>query len=152
MWFSFIVFISWRSLSLWCCKCFYLVTDTAFWDSITGMFFNEFSVRGFWYTPFFVFVYMFSHCTSAALAEGADLMHDQLRLSRVLLHLSNIMVVNGETLFLVSLSCKNEIKNMSFAQREIQHLKITSMCSPLSLSLSVWALPLAHYFCSFATK
>lgn len=37
---------------------------------------------------------------------------------------------------LVSLSCKNEIKNMSFAQREIQHLKITSLCSPLSLSLS----------------
>lgn len=37
---------------------------------------------------------------------------------------------------LVSLSCKNEIKNMSFAQRETQHLKITSLCSPLSLSLS----------------
>lgn len=36
---------------------------------------------------------------------------------------------------LVSLSCKNEIKNMSFAQREMQHLKITSLCSPLSLSL-----------------
>lgn len=37
---------------------------------------------------------------------------------------------------LVSLSCKNEIKKMSFAQREIQHLKITSLCSSLSLSLS----------------